>query len=284
MRVAEKQNIKEKLVAYCERKGSQNRAANSLKGVSSSTISQAINNNWELITDDMWRNIASQIGYTKHNWQVVETRAYKRMTSLLEDAQTNSLVFAIVGEAGCGKSEAIKQYTNTHSEVYSLSCSEYWNRKHFMAELLTCMGVDYTGCTVSEMMSEIIYNLKKRSQPIVILDEADKLSDQVLYFFISLYNQLEEHCAIILTATDYLEKRIKKGVRTNRKGYKEIYSRCGRKFIPLQQVNSEDVVAVCTANGVTDRNELEKIIDDCESDLRRVKRRVHAYNLAQNNG
>lgn len=67
-----------------------------------------------------------------------------------------------------------------------------------------------------------------------------------------------------------------KGVRTNRKGYKEIYSRVGRKFIPIQVVNSEDVAAVCIANGVTDPETINEIIDDCESDLRRVKRKVHA--------
>ena len=172
--------------------------------------------------------------------------------------------------------EAIKSYAASNRNVYNLSCSEYWNRKHFMAELLQCMGIDSTGCTVPEMMSDIILALKKKETPLVVLDEADKLSDQVLYFFISLYNKLEDRVGIILCATDYLEKRIKKGVRTNRKGYKEIYSRVGRKFIPIQVVNSEDVAAVCIANGVTDPETINEIIDDCESDLRRVKRKVHA--------
>lgn len=145
-----------------------------------------------------------------------------------------------------------------------------------MTELLQCMGIDSTGCTVPEMMSDIILALKKKETPLVVLDEADKLSDQVLYFFISLYNKLEDHVGIMLCATDYLEKRIKKGVRMNRKGYKEIYSRVGRKFIPIQVVNSEDVAAVCIANGVDDPATINEIIDDCESDLRRVKRKVHA--------
>ena len=39
------------------------------------------------------------------------------------------------------------------------------------------------------------------------VDEADKLSDQVLYFFITL-NKLEDHCGIVLMATDYLQKKI----------------------------------------------------------------------------
>ncbi|MEG2600007.1 MAG: ATP-binding protein [Muribaculaceae bacterium] len=276
MQEQEKQQIRKALRDFCTNKGSQNKAANALQGVSSATISQVLNSNWELITDEMWRTIASQIGYDPRAWVVVETRGYQRMYSMLQDAQDNALVFAITGDAGCGKTEAIKSYASTHRNTYNLSCSEYWNRKYFMAELLLAMGIDSTGCTVSEMMVDIIYNLKKRYAPLLILDEADKLSDQVLYFFISLYNELEDRVGIILCATDYLEKRIKKGVRTNRKGYKEIYSRVGRKFVPIQVVNESDVVAVSQANGITDTKLIGEIIEDCDNDLRRVKRKIHA--------
>ncbi len=277
MKQTEKKSIGEALKHYCELKGSQNRAAASLKGVSSATVSCVLNNNWELITDDMWRKISTQIGFDSREWVIVKTRGYKRMYDLLTSSQQDSLVFAVIGDAGSGKTAAINSYAKTHKNVFNLSCSEFWNRKHFMTELLQNMSVDYTGCTVAEMMGEIIFNLNKMDKPLLILDEADKLSDQVLYFFITLYNKLEDRCGIILAATDFLEKRIKKGVRQNRKGYKEIYSRAGRKFIPLQVVNSEDVVAVCRANGVEDTTEIQSIIDDCENDLRRVKRRIHAY-------
>ena len=127
-----------------------------------------------------------------------------------------------------------------------------------------------------DMMDDIIDSLKRKENPLVVLDEADKLTDQVLYFFISLYNQLEDHCGIILCATNYLEKRIKKGLRTKRKGYEEIYSRMGRKFVELQVVNSEDVAAVCVANGVNDAKSINRIVDDSDCDLRRVKRAVWA--------
>lgn len=276
MKTDEKQQIQAKLAEFCEIKGGQNKAANALRGVSSATISQVLNDNWELISEEMWRTIASQIGYDPQAWVVVEIRGYKRMYGLLQDAQNNAVVFAVTGDAGCGKSEAIKSYAANNRNVYNLSCSEYLNRKHFMVELLQCMGIDSTGSTVPEMMTDIIFALKKRENPLVVLDEADKLSDQVLYFFISIYNKLEDHVGIILCATDYLEKRIKKGVRTNRKGYKEIYSRVGRKFIPIQVVNSEDVAAVCIANGIDTPEKINEIIEDCENDLRRVKRKVHA--------
>ena len=273
----QKQQICDQLRAYVEQKGSGNKAANSLNGVSSATISKVLTGKWETIADEMWRSIASQTGSAEtKGWQVVKTRAYEAMTFALENAQRDSLVMAVIGEAGSGKTEAIKNYTAEGRNVYHLVCSEYWNRRTFMAKVLQTMGVAYSGNTVADMMEAIVDTLKRKESPLIVLDEADKLSDQVLYFFISLYNQLEDHCGIILTATSYLRARIEKGLRLNRKGYAEIFSRIGRKFVELPLHNSEDVAAVCVANGVSDSKTINSIIDEADGDLRRVKRSVWA--------
>lgn len=273
----QKQQIVAQLRAYCAQKGSQNKAANSLNGISSATISKVLNGQWETIAEEMWRSIAAQTGTAETNgWQVVKTRAYSTMTFTLEQVQSNSLVAAVIGGAGSGKTEAIKNYTAGGRNVYHMVCSEYWNRRTFMAKLLQNMGATVAGATVSDMMDNIVDTLKRKDSPLIVLDEADKLSDQVLYFFISLYNQLEDQCGIILTATSYLRNRIERGVRLNRKGYAEIYSRIGRKFVELPALNGEDVAAVCVANGVSDSKTVNRIIDESDSDLRRVKRSVWA--------
>ncbi len=273
----QKQQICDQLRAYVEQKGSGNKAANSLNGVSSATISKVLTGKWETIADEMWRSIASQTGSAEtKGWQVVKTRAYEAMTFALENAQRDSLVMAVIGEAGSGKTEAIKNYTAEGRNVYHLVCSEYWNRRTFMAKVLQSMGVTYSGNTVADMMETIVDTLKRKEQPLIVLDEADKLSDQVLYFFISRYNQLEDHCGIIMTATKYLRVRIEKGLRLNRKGYAEIFSRIGRKFVELPLLNSEDVAAVCVANGVSEAKAINGIVDEAEGDLRRVKRSVWA--------
>ena len=279
MKQTEKQTIADRLRAYVGSKESQNAAARTLRGVSAATVSQMLNGRWELIADDMWRTVAGQIGYDPRRWTVVETDGYRRMTDVLSDAQSQSLVMAVTGDAGCGKSQAIKVYAGSHRNVVALSCSEYWNRKDFLSELLQSLGADPGGRTISEMMREAIRQLKRREGVLMILDEADKLADQVLHFLITIYNQLEDTVGIVLCATQYLRKRMERGVANNRKGYKEIYSRIGRKFIPMPVVNDGDIMAVCAANGVTSRKEVERIIDGADNDLRRVKRLVCALKL-----
>lgn len=276
MENTKKEQIVEKLKEYITRFESQNKAANSLIGVSSATISQILNNNWELIKDGMWRNVAAQVGYTETEWVAVETRDFKALTRLMVDAQLNSNVYAITGHAGTGKTFAIRQYATNNRRVHLLQCAEYWNKKMFMQELLAAMGRDYAGATIGEMMQEIVSELKRQDKPLIVLDEADKLTDQVLYFFITLYNQLEDQTGIILCATNYLEKRIKRGVKLNKKGYNEIYSRIGRKCVELKGLTASDISAICQANGITVTTDIQNVVQDCESDLRRVKRSIHA--------
>ncbi|MDV6170201.1 ATP-binding protein [Flavobacterium sp. DG1-102-2] len=294
----EKDQIVSSLKTYISRYESQNKAANSLKSVSAATISQMVNGKWELIKDEMWRNVAAQIGEGDTDaWKIVETSAFKVLNSLLTDAQLYSNVFGVIGKAGSSKTTAMKAFEN-NPDAFRLQCAEYWNRKYFLSELLSKMGKDSSGLTVAEMMRKAVETLKKKDRPVIILDEADKLSDQVLYFFITLYNELENHCGIVMCATNFLEKRIKKGLQLNKKGYNEIYSRLGRNFIELPDVSFSDVMQVCVANGVsTDltimaddgkggkvkKNAIEVIFRDSDGDLRRVERKVHAIKKGLNN-
>lgn len=281
MTIQLKQQIKEKLEAFIAQKGSQNKAA-TIVDVSPAMLSHIVNENWDKVSDDMWRKVSAKIGFKQNTWDIIETTAFVKITQFLTDSQNESNVFAIVAPAGSGKSVAQATYAANNENAFMLSCNEFWNRKYFLAELLTVMGKDYSGLTVAEMMHEAVAKLKSMQNPIIMLDEADKLPDQVLYFFITLYNRLEDYCGIVMIATDHLKKRIDKGIKLNKKGYQEIYSRIGRKFIELNGATYSDVVGICTTNGITDKKTVNEIWDDSESDLRRVKRKIHAIKSKPN--
>lgn len=278
MERTDKETIRTELEKFVAVKGSQNKAANALTGVSAATVSQIINGNWESISDEMWRSLSAQLNVKNKTWNIVETTNYKDLTEFFTDAQENSLAIAITGDAGCGKTLTAETYSHENQNVFVLSCSEYWNRKTFMQELLRAMGRSATGDTLTDMMADAIGALKRMELPLIILDEADKLNDQTMHFFITLYNKLEDQCGIVLMATDYLQKRIERGVRLNKKGYKEIFSRIGRRFIALEKTSDQDIIEVCMANGIESRTDLKTVVSEADADLRRVKRKVFALN------
>lgn len=272
-----KEEIVAQLRSYVERKGSQKKAANSLDGVSSATINKMLNGtDWETISEEMWRSVAQQTRTKSEGWQLADTSVHREMTMLLTRAQQDALVAGVIGAAGSGKTETCREYADEHRNVYHITCGEHWNRRTFVSKVLKAMGANVAGYTINDMMEEVVDALSRADNPLLILDEADKLSDQVLYFFITLYNQLEGRCGIVLCGTQYLKARIARGVRLGKKGFEEILSRLGRRFFELAEIGEEDIALVCVANGIESDAKIRKITKESESDLRRVKRSVWA--------
>lgn len=272
-----KEEIVAQLRSYVERKGSQKKAANSLDGVSSATINKMLNGtDWETISEEMWRSVAQQTRTKSEGWQLADTSVHREMTMLLSRAQEDALVAGVIGAAGSGKTETCREYADEHRNVYHITCGEHWNRRTFVSKVLKSMGANVAGYTINDMMEEVVDALSRADNPLLILDEADKLSDQVLYFFITLYNQLEGRCGIVLCGTQYLKARIARGVRLGKKGFEEILSRLGRRFFELAEIGEEDIALVCVANGIESDVKIRKITKESESDLRRVKRSVWA--------
>ena len=277
----QKKQIAEKLKAYVAKYPSQNKAAQSLRGVSAATVSAILSGKWELISDEMWKKCADQtasVGDRIGGWQIVETSAFQEITYALDDAQQWKNVTWIVGEAGCGKTTTARMYAERHREVFYLQCSEDMYKGEFVREIARLVGLRTDGYTVRELWKQILSALVQMDAPLLVFDEADKLIESVFHYFISLYNQVEDKCGVVFLSTDYIVKRIDRGLRCNKPGYKEFYSRIGRKYFELEDATVQDVYAVCIANGLKDKRDIDEVIKDAEScdfDLRRVKKAVH---------
>lgn len=278
----EKKIIVENLKSYVQRYPSQNKAAGSLEGISAGTLSSMINGNWSRISDAMWTKVAEQVKPTGSGsatgWTIVQTGAFQEISYAMQDAQEYMNVTWIVGEAGCGKTTTGRLYAEEHKEAFYILCSEDMLKGEFVRTIARKLGIRSEGYTVRELWQEIIDSIIQMDSPLIIFDEADKLPESVFQYFISMYNNLEDRCGVVFLSTDYIKRRISNGLRYGRKGYKEIFSRIGRKYFDLEPTSAQDVYAICMANGITKREEIDKIIkegDGYDFDLRRVKKSVH---------
>lgn len=277
----EKQLIADKLRAYVAKYASQNKAVASMKGTSAGTVSNILNGKWENISEDMWRKVSDQVksvGDKDGGWQIVETQAFHDITLALRDAQDYKNVTWVVGEAGSGKTTTARIFGEENKEVFYILCSEDLHKGDFVREIATKMGIRTDGYTVRELWMTIQDELIQMDAPLLVFDEADKLIESVFQYFISLYNKIEDKCGVVFLSTDYIKTRISRGLRCKKRGYKEFYSRIGRKYFELEDTTPQDVFAICSANGLTDRKDIKEVIteaDGCEFDLRRVKKSIH---------
>lgn len=272
----ERTAIVDDLKRFVARYGSQAKASTSI-GISPATMSALLSGKHDLISEEMWRTVAKKIGHKSTDWVLVETGAFAEINTALANAQEERNTLWIVGEAGCGKTTTARTYEAEHSEVYYILCSEDMKKGDFVREIAKTVGCKTAGRNnTRELWVDILETLYQMDAPLLLFDEADKLTDSVLGYFISMYNRLEDHAGMVFLSTDYIRKRINNGLRYEKKGYKELYSRIGRKYFDIDKTTATDVIAIARANGIEDDNALRKIVEETagEYDLRRVKKSV----------
>lgn len=277
-----KEQVRSALIAYRSNYPTLNRAAESLQGVSSATVSQLCNGKYELISDEMFVRIATQIGFAFDSWNLHEGKTFKEITFTLSDAQAYKNVTWIVGDAGCGKTTAAIEYRRTHRNVFYILCSEDMRRSDFVREIAKQVGAPTDTTNLRDMLENAISMISFLGNPLLVFDEGDKLTDSVFNYFISIYNRLEGHAGIVFLSTDYIKRRMDAGLRYNKKGYKEINSRIGRRFFDVSPTKENDIYAICQANNLTDRADIEEVLKDAkrsDNDLRRVKRCITVRNV-----
>lgn len=270
-----KNEITTLLAAWVERYQSRNKAAVAL-GVAAATLSAMLNNDWEKISDAMWAKVQAAISAPAkaQNWRVAATTAYKEIEYVMRDAQQNSAVTWVVGEAGCGKTTTAKQYAAENRNVFYILCSEDTKRADFMRDIARAMGVRVDG-SVRQMLEQILDALVRLDCPLLVFDEADKLIDSVMQYFITIYNRTEGDVGIVFLSTRHIKSRMSRGLQYNRRGYQELHSRIGRKFFDLEATGATDVYAVCVANGLKDEKAINEVIREAEAfqyDMRRVRK------------
>lgn len=247
-----------------------------LAGVAKGTISAMVNNKWSSISDEMWEKVSKALDFNPKQWNIAQTKDFRRLTATFKKAQKNSLAIGVSYHPGSGKSAAGKTYANENDFAYYLNCAEHFTKRLFLLKLSKAMGMDVEGLRTLEIIERIIDELNAKSSPLVIFDEIDKLNDRTLMFFIEFYNRLEDKCGFVLMGAPYLKERVEKGVRKDKMGFREIYSRIGRKFLHLDGCDQEDIKMICNENGITDGDHVREVINAYREnqDLRRVRREI----------
>lgn len=282
----QKNAIKARLQEYITKYGSQNKAAASL-GVAAATLSAINKETYENISEEMWRKIAVQIGSITQSkeMELVNTSASKDLIFCMNETMENRGFVWAVSPAGSGKTATAK-FISQAPNTYYILCDEDMRKGDFAREFARACGLRTTsGLTARAIILNVVQHLKERNGVLIIFDEADKLSDTVLHYFISIYNHLEDSVGqqmvgVQFISTDgHIKRRLAYGIQYKKKGYQELWSRLGSRFYEVDGNTAFDVNAICRANGVVNQKDINTVIkeaDIADFDLRRVMRKINA--------
>ncbi|MGJ1198869.1 AAA family ATPase [Sphingobacterium spiritivorum] len=284
----QKHEIRLLTIDFVKSHRSQNQAAASLIGVSSATLTQVKNENWQLISDEMWHKLGKQVGYTAPDWVYTDTAVSKKIISHMQLARDRKVsnISSIIAPAGSGKTFTADYFASQCKDAILVKCKRGLTVRKLYKLILRSMGFNPEGYRMDDLEEMIYTRITKRANPTLILDEIDKANPEVWLELICLYNEFKDKCNIVTLSTPTFRTKIENGVRSGRLGFDELHSRLGGSFIDVGSPDSFAVAAISVANGVADPSLISKITESCirmeKCDLRVGSDTIKAIKLKQN--
>lgn len=242
-----KEQLQEALKSALESGVSQNKLADQI-GVSAATLINVKKGEWDNISDAMVMKLR---GYFRINdWKVYETTNMKAITDLCNDAANNKKFMAVAGYTGAGKTTALRRYAAKNADAWYVLGTTIMTQKTFLTAILRSMGIS-EGQTVADKMGIIIKEMNSGTKSLLIIDDAGKLSDNIMRLIQIIYDETEDNAGIILAGTDYLESYINKGAILDRRGFKELQRRISF-WQPCFKPTKSEISFFCSEYGISD--------------------------------
>lgn len=227
-------------------------------GISDTTMSQFRSGKYGAKEDAIAEKIASGLNYYENAWNVVESvTSYQQIRTAFIAARKNRRWICVSSRSGSGKTQSLIDLYNisTDNSVVYLKCRK-WTAHKFLTKLATCLGAEINRYMDNDDLIDVIvshFNRMADKHPILILDDAGKLTHSALCTLIPIYDDTLHRMGALVAGTETLERNIKRYVGRI-EGYDELDGRFSRNYITLLGATRKDVIAICAANGISSKD------------------------------
>lgn len=241
------QEVKQLIETHLEQKQISAKKLAETIGVSNGTISNVLNEQWERLNKAMLLKLRSF--FKSKEWQLIETTNFINIQSQCDKARRLRMLVGIIGYSGAGKTTALRNYYQTHPNTYLVTCARTMRTKQFLAEILRALGSSFLASDY-EMVKEIINKLNTRQSPLLIIDEASKLSPNALMYLQDIWDGVEDNASIVIAGVEYLLTNLKKASDKNKIGMPEFYGRVS-SWMQLVAPTRIEIKSIAKNNGIT---------------------------------
>lgn len=232
------------LKSYIEdTKLSQSKVASQL-GVSPAVVSQYLMGNYKGDLGKLDKAVTELIARSKDKAKEVKTEfvatlSAKKIMRTCALAHTTNDIYLVIGEAGLGKTMALKQYAANTSNVLLLEIDPTFNVKVLLTQLCEELGITLSTNRTTNFMLESIVTKLKDSERLLIVDEAELLSYKCLEIIRRIHDKAG--IGVILAGMPKLIANL----RGTKGEYKQLYSRVGFAFDMKNKLPDGDIAMLC---------------------------------------
>lgn len=251
----QKNEIQKALLDYCNAKGvSMNNLAIQMD-VSSATLSKIKNDNWNSIDDQLLLKVWDYVRPINPA-KMYTTSDYNAVVNACNQAKKNHFMVGLLADTGMGKTTSLKTYARAEN-VYYIYYDSNMRPKHFFAHLGRLLGYDFEG-NMYEMVNKACDTLNTQKSPVILIDEASKLTDAMLYALHVLRDKTMHNCGIVLAGMPYFRANLVKKANKQKVGISEFLNRI-MIWNELKGLTTKEIEYICNDHGISDKSVISRM-------------------------
>ncbi|WP_312340620.1 AAA family ATPase [Sphingobacterium sp.] len=255
-KVTDKTEIRKAIAKYCEEKAISRKELSTQMGISNATISNIDNEKWDNIDEKMWQKIWNYVRPINTN-ALFQTKDYQTAINLCQNAKELHLMAGLIADTGMGKTTALRSFSRQEN-VFYIYYDANMRPNHFYHELGKQLGYDYDS-TMYNMVNRACSVLNSLNDPLIIIDEAGKLTDPMLLSLHALRDKTQQNCGIVFGGMPYFKNNLIKKTNKQKVGISEFMRRI-QIWNELEGLSKSEIEYICDANGITEKEDLKRFM------------------------
>ncbi len=175
----------------------------------------------------------------------VKTSIAEKIINTCAMAHAMADMCIIIGDAGLGKTIALKEYAKNESDVILIEVDGTYSPKVVLQELCNELNIDMAGNRNNHLMMNAVIEKLRGSERLIIVDEAELLSYKALEIIRRIHDKTG--VGVVLAGMP----RLRANLQGKRGEFKQLYSRIGMQFempskLPMQDIESLSSTALGT--------------------------------------
>lgn len=237
-------------------------------GKSPATINQYLNGKYKGDIEALNRAVAQLIERYKTKSKEMQadfipTPTAKRILELCALAHAVGDIHLLIGEAGLGKTIALKEYCARNDGVLLLEVDPTYSPKVLLGQICQSLGV--LSARTNHAMFDAVVEKLKGSGRLLIIDEAELLNTRALEILRRIHDRTG--IGVVLAGMPRLRANLK-GARGE---FKQLYSRVGMCLDIKDKLPVEDLTALIVAN-IGDSQQIGTLIEASNANARRLSK------------
>lgn len=268
-----KQQVVQALLAARENYGGTDRNFSEKWDVNQSVWSQIKNGKPldGLVRDSQWLKWGNllNISFRERKWNTVETEVLLKIREEALFCKEYSKSRILVDDNSIGKTFTGKYLARTVENTFYVDCSQCKTQQVFIRTLAKAIGVESDGRFI-DVKAALKQYLQILDKPLIILDEAGDLDYKAFLEIKELWNATEGLCGWYMMGADGLMAYIKRGIKNQRVGFREIFSRYGNKYgritpTPTEQKTAfyQQLITQVVSANINDKSKVNTIVKKC---------------------